>query len=70
MKIQVAVFWVVTSCSDVVGYQRFGGPSCLSHHYTSSQPRKLRLEQTKEPAIKCWPLIGCQPGLQVGGPHP
>jgi hypothetical protein len=27
--IQVKVFWVVTSCSVVVGYQRFGGPCCL-----------------------------------------
>jgi len=24
MKIQVVVFWVVTPCSTVVGYQRFG----------------------------------------------
>jgi hypothetical protein len=23
------VFWVVTPCSDAVGYQRFGGPCCL-----------------------------------------
>jgi hypothetical protein len=23
------VFWVVTPCSDVVGYRRFGGPSYL-----------------------------------------
>jgi hypothetical protein len=29
MKIQVAVFWVMTPCSDVVGYQRFGEPCCL-----------------------------------------
>jgi hypothetical protein len=29
VKFQVAVFWVVTPCSDVVGYQRFGGPYCL-----------------------------------------
>jgi hypothetical protein len=28
VKIQVA-FWVVTPCSVVVGYQRFGGPYCL-----------------------------------------
>jgi hypothetical protein len=26
---QVAVFWVVTSCSIVVGYQIFRGPCCL-----------------------------------------
>jgi len=29
MKIQVAFFWVMTPCSDVAGYQRFGGPCCL-----------------------------------------
>jgi hypothetical protein len=28
-KIQVEVFWVVTPCSVVVGYQRFRGPCCL-----------------------------------------
>jgi hypothetical protein len=26
---QVEVFWVVTPCSVVVGYQRFGGTCCL-----------------------------------------
>jgi len=34
--IQVAVFWVVTPCSDVVGY-----------HYTVSQPRIPLLEAVK-----------------------
>jgi hypothetical protein len=29
VKIQVEVFWIVTPCSDV-GYQRFGGPCCVS----------------------------------------
>jgi hypothetical protein len=29
IEIQVAVFWVMTPCSDVVGYRRFGGPYCL-----------------------------------------
>jgi hypothetical protein len=42
-KIQVAVFWVVTSCSDVVGYQRFGA-SCSFHlQCTMSQSRRVRL---------------------------
>jgi hypothetical protein len=31
VKIQVAVFWIVTPCSDVVGYRRFGEPCCLHH---------------------------------------
>jgi len=26
---QVEVFWVVTPCSEVVGYQRFRGPCCI-----------------------------------------
>jgi hypothetical protein len=36
MKVQVMVFWVVTPCSDVVGYQRFGG-SCRLHGQEMSQ---------------------------------
>jgi hypothetical protein len=28
IKIQVAVFWIVTSCRDVVRYERFGEPYC------------------------------------------
>jgi len=31
VKIQVEVFWVMTSCSVVVGYRRFGGPCCPHH---------------------------------------
>jgi hypothetical protein len=30
VKIQVVVFWVVTPCSDMVGYQCFGG-LCYLH---------------------------------------
>jgi len=29
LKVQVEVFWVVTSCSVVAGYQRFRGSCCL-----------------------------------------
>jgi hypothetical protein len=29
MKIQVTVSWVLTPCSNVVGYQHFGGSFCL-----------------------------------------
>jgi hypothetical protein len=29
---QVEVFWVVTLCSAVIGYQRFRGPCCLHLH--------------------------------------
>jgi len=28
-EVQVMVFWVVTQCNDVVGYQCFWGPHCL-----------------------------------------
>jgi len=29
MKVWVVVFWVMTPCSDVIGYQCSGGPCCL-----------------------------------------
>jgi len=29
VNIQGQFFWVVTPCSDVVGYQQFGGLCCL-----------------------------------------
>jgi hypothetical protein len=28
-KVKVEVFWVMTLCGDVVGYQFFGGQYCL-----------------------------------------
>jgi len=41
VKIQVEVFWVVTPCSVVTGYQCFGG-SCYFHlHFT------LKMEAVK-----------------------
>jgi len=47
--IQVEVFWVVTPCSVVVGYQRFGVPSCLhlqgeDGSSMASQPRRPQLD--------------------------
>jgi hypothetical protein len=39
MKIQVAVFSVVTSCSDVIGERRFGEPCCP---YLRGEVRCLR----------------------------
>jgi hypothetical protein len=41
LKIQVAVFWVVTPRSDVVRYWRFGGSCCLRLHPEGSS-RGLR----------------------------
>jgi hypothetical protein len=29
VEIEVEVFWVVTPCNVVVGFQGFGGPFCL-----------------------------------------
>jgi hypothetical protein len=29
IQIQVVVFWIMTPCSVMVGYQHFGGPSCF-----------------------------------------
>jgi hypothetical protein len=29
VKIPIDIFWVVTSCSDVIGYQRLRGPWCF-----------------------------------------
>jgi len=29
INVQVEAFWNVTTCSDVVGYQRFGGPGTI-----------------------------------------
>jgi len=31
MKFHVVVFWVVKSCSDMVGYRRFGPRRCRKH---------------------------------------
>jgi hypothetical protein len=40
--------WVVTPCSDMIGYRRFGAACCLQlqavilpHYHTASQPRRL-----------------------------
>jgi len=52
---QVKVFWVVMTCSVMIGYQSFRGPCCLHlqggdedsmdplQHYTASQTRGSRL---------------------------
>jgi len=34
-KIYIEVFWVVTSCSDVVGHRRFGGETVSTHSCSS-----------------------------------
>jgi hypothetical protein len=49
VKIHVEVFWVVTPCSVVVGYERFGRPCCLclqGEDYMAHKPDDLELKQT------------------------
>jgi len=43
MKIQVMFFWVLTPCSDMVGYHHFGR-SCYLYLYALSQGYSLRSE--------------------------
>jgi len=40
VMLQVDLFSVVTPCSVVVGYQRFGSPYRLHLHFTSVNPKK------------------------------
>jgi hypothetical protein len=42
VKIQVEVFWVVTLCSVLVGYQHFGGPCYLCLQDEGGGSRVLR----------------------------
>jgi len=44
---QVEFCWVVTLCSVLVGYQRFGGPGCHFHNTTRrNNPEDLDLRQS------------------------
>jgi len=45
VKIQVEVFWVVTPCSAVLGYQCFGGPCCLHLHSITNYLSMLLIQQ-------------------------
>jgi hypothetical protein len=50
MKVQVDVFWIMTACSVVVGYQRSGG-QCLHHHPEMEADKSCEIlsdEQVKE----------------------
>jgi hypothetical protein len=57
MKIHVAIFCVVISCRDVVGYPEDGGNivlrniGILPYHYTALQSRRLRLDYLNEVRI-------------------
>jgi len=43
MKIQAVVFWVVTPCNTVVGYQRFGGSCCF---HLQGETKKINFEMS------------------------
>jgi hypothetical protein len=47
MKIQVVVLWIVTLCSDVVGYKHFGEPCYLHLHFTL----KMEMEWPSETLV-------------------
>jgi len=32
VKIHIAVFWIMSPCNDMVGYQCFGEPCCPHFH--------------------------------------
>jgi len=38
---QVMVFWVATLCSDVTGYQHFGGLCCCHHLHPKDGSRTV-----------------------------
>jgi hypothetical protein len=47
----VEVFWVVTPCSVVVGYQRFGGPSCLHLQGNDRTPTTVQFSASQSSGI-------------------
>jgi hypothetical protein len=47
---QVEVFWAVTPCSALIGYQRFRCPCC--HHFQTSPWRWRQHEQHSRPRLK------------------
>jgi hypothetical protein len=73
VTLQVQVFWVVTPCNVVVGYQSFRGPCCLhAHHeggsmdlwnfgtlphHMESQPRKSRLHPEDAGSMYLYTLV-------------
>jgi hypothetical protein len=58
-KIQVVVFGVVTPCSDVVGYQRFGGPCCV-HLQGEVSGLQVTLQMTAtQPVRPAWRPAPC-----------
>jgi len=54
MMIQVEVFWVVTPCSVVVGYQCFRGPCCLQGEVTRMEKIRHRYRPRLKRGSRCW----------------
>jgi len=48
MVMTEVIFWVLTPCSVVVGYQHFRGPCCLHHPASASNFAKLLHKQFKQ----------------------
>jgi hypothetical protein len=48
MKIHVVVFWVVTLCSDMVGYQSFGRPCCFHSVINSANKAAVKTCEVEE----------------------
>jgi hypothetical protein len=48
---QVELLWIVTPRSDVVGYQRFGGPCCLHLHLEELDLKALIISDSKHGRI-------------------
>jgi len=64
--IQVEVSWDLTPCSDVVGYQRFGGPCCFHLYHAVSQPRRPRLESLSPWKPQISPNNNLEEALGIG----
>jgi len=61
-RIQVAVFWVVTPSSNVVGYQRFEGPRCL--HFWVVSPCIYMVGYQRLEGPRCLQIRWAQPRIR------
>jgi len=48
VRIPVEVLWLMTPCSVVVGYQRFGGPCCLHLRRQRGPPNTIRCHNSED----------------------
>jgi len=63
MEMQLVSFRDVTPCSDVVGYERFGGPSCL--HFQGEDGGNVTTEKaiTRIIAVISFKYMNARPSL-------